>query len=130
MLKKSLLITLVLVVLASVLVGCSGGTSYSLSGSGVRTLTPSSWKMTGSWNGHISRNYEVTADNMKTIHVESTNSDGTMILVFTQGDKELDINISDEYSGNIDLSDFEIGTVKVRLNIDNAKDINLNITWK
>jgi hypothetical protein len=38
--------------------------------------------------------------------------------------------ISDEYSGNIDLSDFELGNVKVRLNIDNAKDVNLNIKWK
>ena len=127
--KKNLAI-IVLAALIIVLGGCAGATSYSLSGSGSHSFTPQRWKMTGSWNGHASRNYDLTADNVDTIHVESKNNSGTMTLLITQDDNEQNIDISGNYSGNIDLRGFETGKVNIRLNFTGAKEIELEITWR
>ncbi|MDR0324806.1 MAG: hypothetical protein LBI19_01755 [Oscillospiraceae bacterium] len=128
--KKRIAIVLLVGVIAIALFGCDGATSNVLSGSGSRVFSPGSWTMKGSWNGHVSRDYNLTADNAETISVESTNSGGTLTLQLTQGDYERNVDISDEFNGNIDLSDFEEGKIKIRLNLDGAKNIDLKITWR
>ena len=128
--KNRLVIIIIITALVIALAGCTGATVKSLSGSGVQSYTPQRWKMTGSWNGYVSRTYKLTADNADTIYIESKNDSGTMTLLITQADQERSIDISDNYSGNIDLSGFEIGKVKVRLDIANAKGIELLITWR
>jgi len=127
--KKRLFALLgVLLVLTVALTGC---TVFSGSAAGRLSITKAaSWTITASSvNGHESRKVNMSADNLAALKVVSTNNEGTVSLVITEGDNTRTVDISGQYSGNIDTSGFTAGKINLRLNYEKVKDANIIITW-
>jgi len=131
--KKGLLIFSALALLTLLLAGC-GALSTSFSGSDRNSssrLTADGWTYTAdSVNGRLTtRNLTLTAENLASLHVESRIGSGGASLILMQGDNERTIDISGNFSGYIDTSGFEPGDIRLRLQYDSARNVNVSITW-
>ena len=115
--------------LAIVSVGCStlfAGSSVNLTSN----TSATSWTVTAdSVNGHSSRTVRMTADNLAALTVTSSNSDGTVELVLTEGSVTQTYDLSGSFSDGIDTSAFTPGKIQLRLNYTNAKGVNISIRW-
>jgi hypothetical protein len=80
-------------------------------------------------NGHSRVDYTFSADDLASMRVDSTNSAGRISLVITQGDVERTIDISGEYSGDIDMSAFKPGRLRLLLNYENAEEVDVVVSW-
>jgi hypothetical protein len=116
------------------LVACGyGGTAYTSSWS-TRNLTHNSrhesWMITAdSVNGHAMRRIDLSIEELFALHVNSSNSDGSISATLTQGDTVEVFDISGEFSDNLDTSNFEAGKIRLRLDFDNAIDVDLFVNW-
>jgi hypothetical protein len=110
--------------LVGVLVGC---TFSSFAGSNI--LVGNDWKVSGSANGDIDREIDMSTGELAAFSVESTNTEGTITLEITQFATKLTIDISGSYSGAIDLSDFSSGKIKVNLKCENVKGMDFHASW-
>ena len=89
-----------------------------------------------SWNISVARangssriDYTFTAANLSAMHVTSTNSSGSITLTATQGDIERTFDITGAFNDNIDMSGFEPGRVRLRLQFSNAENVEILINW-
>lgn len=127
--KKRLIALGILLIFAVVLAAC-GGQSMSFSGShsGMeKEMKENSWKITAkSLNGTATRTVSMDATYL---YVDNTNSEGKVFLIITQGKVEKTVEIGEEFSDGIDMSDFEAGRVKLRLKFEKAKNVDVAIFW-
>ena len=119
----------VLIILTVVLVGCSNVTfSSAVNYSSVET--PTSWTITASSiNSQESRTVSMSAENLNALAVASSNSEGSISLVITQGDITRTVDISGQFSGRIGAKDFSPGRIEMDLHFEHAKDARVNISW-
>ncbi|MCL2817278.1 MAG: hypothetical protein FWD39_02690 [Clostridiales bacterium] len=131
--KKRFIALGMLLIFAIALAGCVGnGMVFSGSSSGMRKeLKDGSWKITAkSINGTATRTVYMNALDVKgAMRVTNANSEGKVFLIISQGDVEKTVELSGEFSEDIDMSDFEPGSVKLRLKFEKAKDVKVTITW-
>ena len=93
-------------------------------------VTNDTWRVRSSRANGYSRVYYIFDEtDLATMHVNSRNATGSIHLTFTQGDLERTVDISNEYYGYIDLSGFEPGEVRLRLEFEDAVQINITISW-
>ena len=113
----------------------SGGVGFTVgiqtgSGSGVSNVENNTWRATPyRANGTSRIDYTFTSANLEAMTVKSTNSDGNIFLTLTQGEREKTFDITGEFIQNIDISDFEPGRIRLRLNFQNARNIDTLISW-
>lgn len=131
--KRSIALLGILTIFVVMLAGCGGraisfswfavGESHS---SGVSSLAISAQSV----NGHASRNVTFTPDNLAALHAKNTNSSGKVLLVLKQGDTEKVFDISKDFDGKIDTSAFKEGEINLRLNFENAENMNVYLSWE
>lgn len=80
-------------------------------------------------NGNSRIDYTFTAANLEAMAVRSTNTEGKISLTFTQEDVEITFDITGEFYENINLSDFQPGSVRLRLHYENARNVDTLISW-
>lgn len=132
--KKRLFALGLLAVLVFALAGCGGsatGSTWSGSNSGRNEVREvDKWEVTArSINGYGHRDIEFSAENLATLHANITYTGGSVTMTLSQGSVENVINIPTDFDENIDMSDFGAGRIRVRLDFDNASDVNVNINW-
>jgi len=95
------------------------------------------WYNNGHWtfnasraNGRITRNPSLSAAELNTVFISSNNSEGEVRLILSQGDVEEIIYLSDNFSGYIDMSNFNPGRIRMRLIFDAARNVNTSIRWR
>jgi len=124
--KKVLKVALALIVLFTIVtmtVGCGSVTSSIFSANG--------WTFTAnSSNGESSTHMRsFTAEELESLYVESSVGSGSVALILTQGGNEREFDISGEFSGHIDTSEFIAGQISLQMRFDNARDVDISITW-
>ena len=128
--KKRIVVFIgVVTILAVVLAGC---VTSSLSGTIMtKNLSTGNWTISANTvNGHISQKVDFSSADLAALYVRNTNSSGTVSLVLTQGDISKTFDVSGSFNGSIDTSAFAPGKITIRLNLDNAKDVSVNVKWK
>ena len=80
-------------------------------------------------NGSSRIDYTFNAANLAAMRVNSTNSEGKITLKFIQGDNEKAVDITGDFNDSIDMSGFASGKIRVRLEYDNARDVDCIISW-
>ncbi|MCL2343518.1 MAG: hypothetical protein FWC62_06445 [Firmicutes bacterium] len=126
--KKIFAALCVFAMLTVLLAGCH--VVYGDSINCVSLLKGTTWTVTASFvDGHESRTVDMSADNLAALKVDSTNSAGTISLKLTQGSTTRTVDISNQFSGNIDTSGFTAGKVDMRVDYKSAKDIKITINW-
>ncbi|MCL2677437.1 MAG: hypothetical protein FWE85_00100 [Clostridiales bacterium] len=130
--KKRFVALGMLLVFAVALASCVGmGMSFSGSSSGMKkNLKAYVWEISAtSLNGTATRTVNLNAEELANFLVNNTNSEGKVSLTIIQGDVDRTVGLSEEFDEKIDMSDFEPGRVKLRLKFENAKDVDISITW-
>ncbi|MDR2569575.1 MAG: hypothetical protein LBD23_04660 [Oscillospiraceae bacterium] len=113
----------------------SGGTGFTFGvqaggRGGISNVSNNSWRASpGRANGNSRVDYTFTAANLEAMTVRSTNAEGKISLTFTQGDIERTFDITNEFNENIDMSSFEPGRIWLRLEFDNATNVDTVISW-
>ncbi|MCL2351860.1 MAG: hypothetical protein FWC55_04930 [Firmicutes bacterium] len=93
-------------------------------------LQSDSWTITAdSVNGHATRNVTLSSDSLVAMHAKTANSSGRISLVATQGSTERTFDINGDFDENIDMSDFSQGKVSLRLEFEDAKDVDVFLNW-
>ena len=128
--KRIILFALVLAIFSVMVAGCNYmSNAWSCTGLS-NNLNNDSWVLkANSVNGHGIGKIVLTSDTLATVHIDSTNSDGTVSLIISQGDTERTVDINKNFSGNIDMSGFTAGRINFRLDFANAKDVNFSMNW-
>jgi len=104
--------------------------TWTTSGTLVNERETDSWFISvGRANGHIRRDATFAADSLELVQIRSFNADGEITLTFTQGDSETVIDLSGGLDGFMNLIQFEPGTIGIRLDFNNATDIDIYIDW-
>ena len=95
------------------------------------------WYSNGNWrfnaeraNGRITRNPVLSAEELNTVFVMNSNSDGTVRLEVTQGNVERSFDLTDNFNGYLDMSDFNPGRIRMRLVFDGAIGVNTSVQWR
>ena len=116
----------------------------ALSGCGA-TTTIASWTTSGTvtnqsqdegWfiavaraNGHIRRDATFTQGNLDHLFIRSNHTDGEIRLTLIQGDTEIEIELTPGLDVFPVVSGLQPGTIRLRLDFDNATDVEVLITW-
>ncbi len=130
--KRIALFAGMVALLIVILTGCGGmAVSSSWSYSGLKhTVEENSWEISASRvNGNASRNIEFSADNLAALHAENTNGAGNISILLTQGDTKKTVDVSGDFNDDIDMSDFEPGKVRLRLEFKNTEGVSISVTW-
>jgi hypothetical protein len=89
-----------------------------------------SWGHTASRiNGNTIRSIDFSAEGLANLHARSSTDEGSISLTLSQGDIEKTLDFSSSFYGNIDTNAFEPGRIRLELRFDDARDVNLLITW-
>jgi len=113
----------------------SGGTGFTFGvqaggRGGISNVSNNTWRASPTRaNGNSRVDYTFTDANLEAMTVRSTNTEGRISLVFSQGDVERTFDITDDFHENVDMSDFEQGRIRLRLVFDNAGNVNTLISW-
>jgi len=96
-----------------------------------KNLTSGHWTISAKTiNGHVSQTIDFSSDDLAALHVKNTNSDGKVSLVLTEGIATKTFDVTGTYDGSIDTSAFTPGKITIRLNLENAKNIDVSVNWK
>jgi len=131
--KKLIITALVFALLASpmMLVGC---TSFSGSSSNLNhAYSDGVWTVTAtSVNGTLSRSFNLQQEQLDSLRVTSVAAQGSVQLVLIQGDVEKTVILDQLHvsAQPIDTSDFNPGSVRVRLNFTNARGVSIVVSWR
>lgn len=89
------------------------------------------WTTTASSvNGNYRVDKTFDSGNLASFHASSTNSIGKIVLKLIQGDVEKSIDITGEFNDKIDMSEFEPGRIRLRLEFEHATDLSISVSWK
>jgi hypothetical protein len=80
-------------------------------------------------NGRRNTSLLFSEINSKSLNVESTNTDGTLILHITQNETIKSIDITGVYSDYIDLSNFQTGVINLTLEFNRASNSKITLSW-
>ena len=80
-------------------------------------------------NGTARRTPNLTAGQLAAFHVLSDSGEG-LVLRIEQGDRREIIDISGYFDNQIDMSKFEPGRVRIILEFDRARDVDVRISWR
>jgi subtilisin-like proprotein convertase family protein len=72
----------------------------------------------------------LTAGELDSFFVSSVNDGGEVSLTISQGDVTVTIDLTGDFRGNIDMSRFSPGRVRLQLNFDRASGIGTTIQWR
>jgi hypothetical protein len=118
----------------SIVIGSLAGYGSVNTGSYVMSRN---WYSNGRWNfdarsanGRTSRTPMLTAEELDSFFVSSANDGGEMNLTISQGDVTVTIDLTGDFRGNIDMSRFSPGRVRLQLNFDRASGIGTTIQWR
>jgi len=109
--------------------------SSSDSGFSNRRQHSSSWRWSFSASqahGGSNPRVRLSEEDLSNLRITSHIDEGEMFLVFTQGDRELRIDLSQPmvlYADDIDFSVFELGFVMLRVEFNRAKNVRVEIRW-
>jgi len=118
-----------------VMTACSSETrvvsSWTTSGTLTHNNEVDSWLISvNRVNGNSRRDITVTSESLTALHVENTNSNGSVNLIITQGETERMIDISGNFNEILDISDdFEPGSIRLRLEFENAENVRVSLSW-
>jgi hypothetical protein len=88
------------------------------------------WSFTArSANGWERRSPNLSAEQLANFHVFTDSGEGVTLLL-VQGDVSERINISGFFAQNIDMSAFQPGSIRITLELDRARDIDVRISWR
>jgi len=105
--------------------------SWSGSGIKISNAVNDTWTVTaGSLSGNSRMDITFDEAKLAALHVKSTDDGGKVTLVRIQGDVERATDISGEFDGAIDMTDFEPGRIRLRLEFDRAEGLSTVISWK
>ena len=126
---------MLLLVVALTFTGCANATIFSGSSNNLNhTFNNRTWTITAtSVSGNLRRNFDINADGLELFRVRSTNTQGTIELVLTQGDVTRRVDITDGFlqEQSIDMSEFNSDSrINVRLNFSSARNVNTIISWR
>jgi len=127
--------TAILATIAITSIGCTAdATRFSGSHSNANwNFSNRTWTITaGRINGNLRRSFDIDSNGLNTFTVTSTNTEGTIELVLTQGNIINRVNIATgfEQAQSIDMSDFNPDTrIEIRLNFGSARNVNTLISW-
>jgi len=134
--KAKKIFSLVMVVAAIiVMAACASETrvvsSWTTSGTLTHYNEADSWFISvNRVNGHSRRDVTFTSESLSALHVQNTNSNGSVILIITQGETERRVDISDNYNEILDISDgFEPGSIRLRLEFEHAENVRVSLRW-
>ena len=134
--KVKKLFSLVMVVATIiVMTACSSETrvvsSWTTSGTLTHNNEVDSWLISvNRVNGNSRRDITFTSESLTALHVENTNSNGSVNLIITQGETERMIDISGNFNEILDISDdFEPGSIRLRLEFENAENVRVSLSW-
>jgi len=115
----------------------SSGTTFSIGvhardgRNGLFNVSNNSWRATpNTANGSSRVDYTFTTANLEAMTVRSTNAEGRISLIFTQGDVERTFDITRDFHENVDMSDFAPGRIRLRLEFENARNVDTLISWQ
>ncbi|MDR2599420.1 MAG: hypothetical protein LBC73_04000 [Oscillospiraceae bacterium] len=98
---------------------------------GISNVSNNTWRANPSRaNGNSRVDYTFTAANLEAMTVRSTNSEGRISITFIQDDIEITFDITGEFHENIDMSGFEPGRIRLRLEFENAENVDTLISWQ
>ncbi|MCL2361322.1 MAG: hypothetical protein FWC73_05875 [Defluviitaleaceae bacterium] len=127
-----------LVIIAAIIVAitaCSSETrvvsSWTTSGTLTHNNEVDSWFISiNRVNGNSMRDITFTSESLTELHVENTNSSGSVVLIITQDETERRIDISDNFNEILDISDdFEPGSIRLRLEFESAENVRVSLSW-
>ena len=104
---RKLIIIVILAVITVALIGCGNYNSWSgtmISNSSTRN----GWTISArTLRGHSTRTINLNAENLDALRIDSKNEDGAVTFTMTQGVAEKVTDISGEFNGSIDTSEFD-----------------------
>ena len=134
--KAKKIFSLVMVVATIiVMTACSSETrvvsSWTTSGTLTHNNEVDSWFISvNRVNGNSRRDITFTSESLAGLHIENTNSNGSVVLIITQGETERMIDISGNFNEILDISnDFEPGSIRLRLEFENAENVRASLSW-
>ena len=123
----------ILAISAAALSGCGANTtiaSWTTSGTVTNQSQDEGWFIAvARANGHIRRDATFTQDNIYHFFIRSSNTGGEVRLTLTQGDTEVEFDLTGETDVFPILSGFQPGNIRLRLDFDSATDVEVLITW-
>jgi len=124
----------ILTVLVMGLVACGGNStvaSWTTSGTLVNDSLDESWTLSiGQANGNIRRDARFNQQNLDFFFVRASIGSGNATLTITQGSNETIIDLSDGMDGFISTAGLGPGNIRLRLDFDNATDVEIEISWE
>jgi len=110
--------------------GFSVGIQVGAGARGISNVSNNTWTASlNSGNGTSRVDYTFTAACLDAFSVRSENAEGEIRLVLIQGDAERTFDITGNFNQNIDLSDFEPGRIRLRLEFESARDVDTLVSW-
>jgi len=95
------------------------------------------WYSNGQWsfsarsaNGRSTRSPTLSAEELNSMFVTNANSNGIVGLKISQGDFDVTVDITGNYSDKIDMSGFSPGKVKLQLIFSKASNVSTSIRWR
>ena len=119
----------ILIMFAVILAGCGNYKSMSATMMSQRSRADGWMFSARTANGHSTRTLSFSSANLASLHVENTNSGGGVFLIMTQNNIERTVDITGAFNGNIDMSDFEPGRIRLRLSFEKAQGVNVVMSW-
>lgn len=97
---------------------------------GISNISNNTWSASlNRANGSSRVDYTFTAANLNAMTVRNENAEGSVSLTFTQGNTVKTFDITGDFNGNIDMSGFAAGRIRLRLVFENARNVNTLISW-
>ena len=123
----------ILTFFAAVLSGCGANTtiaSWTTSGTVTNQSEDERWFLAvGRANGHIRRDANFTQDNLDFFFIRSSNTEGEVRLTLIQDDTEIEFVLYPGLNDFINVGGLQPGNIRLRLDFDNATDVEVMITW-
>jgi len=99
--------------------------------------TSGDFAINGTWtfnaisaNGTATRSVRMSNSELAAFRVDSTNTNGDIILTATQGNVIRTIDISKDFNGYIDMSEFNPGRIRIELSFEGVEGVNTAIRWR
>ena len=126
------LMGLIVLLTTILLAGCDSSAQVGIFMNRSDRLQNEIWTFTaGSANGHITRNINMTNENLAAFHVDSRGiNSGETSLIITQGDTTKTIDLTNGFNEHIDMQEFSPGRIRLRLQFDSARNVNMVISWR
>jgi hypothetical protein len=97
----------------------------------VETYWDRQWSISFKTSGEeFSKTVNMSDDDLAAFSVTGNCESGKLYLRISQGETMKDIDVSDSFSGAVDLSGFRAGLVELTIHNDEARNGSISISWR